>query len=194
MPLYGNGVTKNFLAILEHEVSRTAKSLLRVLIVIGLLSLLAFFALHSFPYYGFASFLGLLAASIALGVAWAKFLTLESYEVSIRDHWNRWMRYSVSCRTVRECYAKVHNRDPGPSWWVGGLLLTLLILAHAVLGLLALNEAAGLQETLPIFALDAIFLGFMAGKRYLERQWYQKFLHSVNEMLRDGAIGLWGVY
>lgn len=194
MQLYGNGVTRNFLQILEGDLQRTAKALARIAVLTGLVALVAYFALHRNLWVGIGSFLGALLLSAALGLAWAQFVSLRRYEASIRDHWNRWMRFSVSCVSVRECYAKVHSKPPQPSWWVGGLLLAGLFLAHVVLGVLALNESASFRQTFALFGFDALLLGFFAGVRVLERVWYQRFLKSVNEMLQDGSIGIWGVY
>lgn len=194
MQLYGDGVTRNFLTILETDTRRAAKSLLRLAIVSPLVFLLAWLALSNFDSWGVLSVPVLFLAAFISAWLYTRHFVLESYEVSLRDHWNRWMRWSVSCKTVRECYAKVHDRPTGPSWWIAGLLLSGVILFHAVLGVLALNETAGLAIVLPIFALDATLLGLMIGRRYAERRWYHKFLRSCNELLRDGSLGLWGVY
>ena len=194
MQLYGHGVTRNFLQILEADLHRAARSLASIALLTSLVALAAYFALHRNLWLGFGSFVGTLLTSFALGVAWARYLNIRKYEESIRDHWNRWMRYSVSCVTVRECYAKVHNRSPGPSWWVGSLVIAILLVAHLALAILALNDEAGAAQVFPLFGLDAVLLGFFAGKRLLERIWYRRFLKSVNELLRDGSIGIWGVY
>lgn len=194
MQVYGNGVTRNFLQILEADLQRAARGLaLLVLLTCGM-ALAAFFALHRELWPGFSGFAALLILSFASGVLWARLVQLRRYERSIRDHWNRWMRYSVSCVTVRECYTKVHGKAPGPSPWWTGLVLALLLLSHLVLGVLALNAAAHPTQALPLFGLDAILLGFFAGSRLVQRLWYQRFLQSVNEMLREGTLGIWGVY
>lgn len=188
------GVTRNFLTILEAEAQRTARSLGRLGVLALLVLLLAFLFLHDFPPYGFATVPAILALSFLLGLAYTRYFVLESYEVSLRDHWNRWMRWSPSCRTVRECYRKVHDAAPGPSAWIASTLLATLIVAHLFLAFLTINVEATLAETIPLFALDALLLGFFAGRRLLERLWYRRFLHSCNQLLREGKLNLWGVY
>ena len=63
-----------------------------------------------------------------------------------------------------------------------------------VLGVLSLNETAPIWQPLSLFCLDAFLIGFVAGMRWRERRWYRTFLRSVNELLQEGTIGVWGVY
>lgn len=194
MHAIGDGVTRNFLDILQHDIHRAAKGFLLATAVAALVLLLAYVSLRAFPAYGFLFVPGVFAAAFLVGAAYTRWFVLGSYEVSLRDHWNRWMRWSVSCRTVRECYAKVHDRRPEPGWWLGGSLVAALILAHLVLAGFMLNGTLTLGRALPFFVLDAALLGFIAARRYWERRWYRRFLRSCNELLRDGSLGLWGVY
>jgi hypothetical protein len=192
--LYGNGVTKNFLAILESELDRTAKRIIRLLILTGVVLLLAWPLFDPDALMGLGSTLAILVAAGGLGGVYAHYVANRRYNTSIKAHWNRWMRYSVSCVSVRECYRKVHNRNPGPSvLWVASLLSAVFI-AHLVLLVYAIDTEATFNQILPLFALDAIILGFFIGKRIMERHWYRQFLRSVNELLREGQIGVWGVY
>ncbi len=194
MHAVGEGVTRNFLTILEGDVRRSAKSLTQIGLVAALVLRLAFLSLQGFPAYGFLSIPLFFGAALAAGAAYTHWFVVGSYEVSLRDHWNRWMRWSVSCRTVRECYQKVHGRPPNPSWWVGGVALAAFVLVHIVFAALIVDGLSSLARIVPLFALDASLLGFFAGRRLVERLWYRRFLNSCNDLLRDGAIGLWGIY
>lgn len=194
MQLYGNGVTKNFLSILETDLRRNAKSILRLMILLLVVGLLAALAVHRELWLGAAVFAGTLVAGLVLGYAWGHFVNTYRYQASIREHWNRWMRFSISCVTVRECYAKVHGKRTSPSvLWVS-LFIAVLILWHLVLGILSLNEAAPLWQPIALFSLDALLIGWVAGVRWRESRWYREFLRSVNELLQEGTIGVWGVY
>lgn len=194
MHVTGQGVTRNFLTILETDVRRSANSLIQLAAATALVLLLAWLTLKQFEILGFLIVPGVLAFAFLLGLAHTRWFVLGSYEVSLRDHWNRWMRWSVSCRSLRECYRKVHGQGSGPTWWVGGILLALLLLIHIVLVALIIDGLTTYTESIPLFALDAALVGFLGGRRLLERVWYRRFLRSCNELLRDGTIGLWGVY
>lgn len=194
MHLVGEGVTRNFLDILESDLKKTTRSVWKFLAFGAAVLLVAYFSLQGFSAPSYLIVPGVFAAAFILGAVWTRMFLLESYEASLRDHWNRWMRWSVSCRTVRECYAKVHALRTGVSWWVGGLLLTGLLIAHIVLLLVAVNGSAELMRILPLFVLDAGLLGFFAAVRLIQRRWYRRFLGSCNELLRAGSLGLWGVY
>lgn len=194
MQLYGNGVTKNFLTILEHELRRSGRSLVKLLILGLVVAAIAFLALNRELWLGGAILGGIFVASIAFGIAWAHFVNTYRYQASIREHWNRWMRFSISCVSVRECYKKVHGKSPGPSvFWVS-TAIALVIVAHLVLGVLSLNETAPIWQPLTLFGLDAFLIGSFAGIRWRERRWYREFLKGVNELLHEGTIGVWGVY
>lgn len=194
MQLYGNGVTKNFLGILQHDLERTAKTLLRILVLLGVVALVGAGAFYYALTLGLSVLLGSFVVALAAGYGWGHFVNTYRYQASIREHWNRWMRYSISCATVRECYRKVHGKPANTSLWWASLVVAVLIIAHAILLILALNAAASLWQVLPIFILDACLLGFVAGIRLRERNWYREFLKSVNELLHEGTIGVWGVY
>jgi hypothetical protein len=194
MQLYGNGVTKNFLAILETEISRAGKTVTRLVVLASILALVGIAAVYKEWTLGTLLVVAAFALATLLGVAWGHFVNTYRYQVSIREHWNRWMRFSVSCVSVRECYAKVHGHRAGPNLWWTSVFIALLICAHLVIPLLALNESATIWNILPLFLLDALLLGFLVGVRWRERRWYREFLRSVNELLEEGTIGVWGVY
>lgn len=194
MQLYGNGVTKNFLSILEDEIRRAGKSVVRLLVLGTILALIAVAAVYKDWGLGAMLVVGTFALAILFGVAWGHFVNTYRYQASIRQHWNRWMRFSISCVTVRECYSKVHGKRPGPNLWWTSVFIALLICAHLVVPLLALNESATIWNILPLFLLDAFLLGSLIGIRWRERRWYGDFLRSVNELLAEGTIGVWGVY
>jgi Flp pilus assembly protein TadB len=192
--LHGNGVTKNFLSILQSEHDKSGRRLIRLLVLATVVGAVAALFFVRWLWQGVAAFGGVLAAAALLGALYAHFVTVRRYNGSIAKHWNRWMRYSVSCVTVQECYKKVHDRRPGPGvLWLASIL-AVVIIAHLALAVMAINAAAGFNEILPLFALDAALIGFFLGKRLVERLWYKRFLDSVNELLREGAIGVWGVY
>jgi branched-subunit amino acid transport protein AzlD len=192
--LYGNGVTRNFLSILENERDRNRKRLVRLGLLAGVLALLAWLFFYNTALEGLGSFAAFLAGGLVLGGLYAQFVNVRRYNASIHKHWNKWMRYSVSCVSVNECYKKVHNRHPGLGigWWAS--ILAVVIVAHLVLAAMAINADAGFVETLYFFALDAVLVGFFIGKRLLERRWFNQFLTGVNDLLREGEIGVWGVY
>jgi hypothetical protein len=194
MQLYGNGVTKNFLTILEAETRRSRRTIVKVLILSTIVALIGLLALQSHWWLGVSILGGTFLVAGAAGVAWGHFVNTYRYQASIREHWNRWMRFSVSCVSVRECYKKVHGRAPGLGVLTTGFLIALLLVAHLVLGILSLNEGRPLWQPLGLLCLDAALLGSVAGIRWRERQWYREFLKSVNELLQEGAIGVWGVY
>ena len=194
MQLYGNGVTKNFMAILEDEIRRAGKTVTRLITLGIILALIAVLAVYKDWTIGSAIVIGTFLVALLAGIAWGHFVNTYRFQVSIREHWNRWMRFSVSCVSVRECYAKVHGRRVGPNLWWTSVFIALLICAHLVIPLIALNESATIWNILPLFVLDSLMLGFLVGVRWRERRWYREFLKSVNELLEEGTIGVWGVY
>lgn len=194
MQLYGHGVTKNFLSILETDLRRNAKNLIRLGVLLAFVSLFAALAVHRELWLGAAFFAGALLGGVIVGYAWGHFVNTYRYQASIREHWNRWMRYSISCVTVRECYAKVHGKRTSPSVLWASLFIAGLLLWHLVLGVLSLNETAPLWQPIALFSLDAGLVGFAVGVRWRESRWYREFLRSVNELLQEGTIGVWGVY
>ena len=194
MQLYGNGVTKNFLGILEDEIRRGGKSVTRFIVLSLLLAGIAALAVSKQWSLAAMVLTGTFVVAIAVGFAWGHFVNTYRYQVSIREHWNRWMRFSISCVSVRECYRKVHGKNPGPNLMWTSVFIALLILTHLIVPLLALNESATIWNILPLFLLDATLLGFLVGVRWRERRWYSEFLASVNELLQEGTIGVWGVY
>jgi hypothetical protein len=194
MQLYGNGVTKNFLVILEDDIRRSAKSLARTFVLVGVLGAVGLLAYRHLLAWGLGLFLLSFLLATVLGVGWGHFVNTHRYQSSIRQHWNRWMRFSVSCVTVRECYRKVHDKRATASLLWSSLLIALLILVHGVVLGLALNEESNPWHVVVLLLADAALLGFVAGVRWRERRWYRAFLKSVNELLKDGTIGVWGVY
>ncbi|HLE47706.1 MAG TPA: hypothetical protein VI818_05360 [Candidatus Thermoplasmatota archaeon] len=194
MQLYGNGVTKNFLTILEDDIRRSARAISRVLILVVLLAAAGLLAY--FTQLGWATLLVGAAFLLAfgLGYAWGHFVNTYRYQASIREHWNRWMRFSISCVTVRECYRKVHGKRTTNSLFWATMVLSLLLITHGVVLGLAANGGANPWYAMVLFIADAGLLGIIAGIRWRERRWYREFLTSVNELLKEGTIGVWGVY
>ena len=194
MQLHGNGVTKNFLAILEDEIRRAGKTVVRLIVLGLILGLLAVAAVYEDWTLGSALVAGGFLLALLAGIAWGHFVNTYRYQASIRQHWNKWMRFSISCVSVRECYAKVHGRRPGPNLWWTSVFIALFICVHLAIPLIVLNESATVWNILPLFLVDACLLGFLVGVRWRERRWYRDFLKSVNELLEEGSIGVWGVY
>lgn len=194
MHLFGEGVTRNFLTLLEAETLKARRSLVRIVLGGLLVFALAWAALQARPGYAYLAAPALFLGSLALGVAYTKVFTLDAYEVSLRDNWNRWMRWSVTSRTVGECYARVHDQSVARRRGLAVALLVPLGLAHIVIGVLALNGPPSLPVLVTLFGIDATFLGFAAGRRLVQRLWYRRFVRSCNELLREGQLGLWGVF
>lgn len=191
--MLGEGVTRNFLTLLEGDIHRSRRSLYQLLAVSAAVIAVAAASLHEALYVASGVVLLALVLAHGLGYIYARRFILESYEVSLRDHWNRWMRWSVTSRSVPECYARVHDRASRVPWWLAGVILGIVLFIHAAAALFALSGQWPLEAGLALLAADAVWVGFLLGRRWAERRWYESFLRSCNSLLRDGNLGLWGV-
>src|SRR5687768_2883545 len=97
MQLYGNGVTKNFMAILEDEIRRAGKSVTRLIVLGVVLALVGVLLVYRDWTLGTILVVSTFLVAIGLGIAWGHFVNTYRFQASIREHWNRWMRFSVSC-------------------------------------------------------------------------------------------------
>ncbi|MGB0652005.1 MAG: hypothetical protein ACPGQL_02295 [Thermoplasmatota archaeon] len=186
------GVASNFLQILDGD-ARAAHR--RIIILAVLLPVLAApaYLLGDLVALGAHAVVGLLALPVGYLAGRSRYV--GTFEASLKQTWNRWMRFAVSCETVPEVYRKVTGRSGRNLPYLYAALLTLLWAAEIVLLVVALaGSGAGLDlAALPVVIANAAVAGGLLGYQVKARNWCRTFVASVKEMMDDGELGVWGV-
>ncbi|MHB8605826.1 MAG: hypothetical protein ACYDCK_11280 [Thermoplasmatota archaeon] len=185
------GVSDQFVKILEHERKRALKR-------IGLVVLAAILAeqmaeLSDTPWFGAETrlYVGLFIVGIALGAAVA-WLRARRYAESIKTGWNNWMRFSVSCTSVHELYRKARGKEPASAaWW--GLAAAALLIANVGLFVWLWNDVVGAQPfAYAMSIVNALALGGLIGTAVWSFAWARRFMHALDELMREGTLSFWG--
>jgi hypothetical protein len=196
MPLT-QGIAENFIGVLRTDDRAHQKALIRRAFLIGLLLLFTglLVDLPDGTLFGLGTGFVALAVVIgaALGLIGGRFLTIRRYQRSLNGSWNQWMRYSIACQRIDEVYRRVRGRPATRS--VGGiaLLWTGLLFATLILLLLTVLDGAPTLNKSPVFIGYGVYLGWMVGHTLALKMWVRDFLVSLDEMIRTGEVGLWGV-
>lgn len=185
-----HGVSDQFLRILGNE---RKGSLRAIALAIALLPFAYFMAeLTDDPFLGLVVWLAALALAggAAIGVLWARHQTAR-YNESLRQSWNQWMRMSLSCASVHEVAAHVHNKRSQVG--LRGVAAAMLVILNGAL-------FAFLWSALPwafefgviVTATNGLVLGFLAGHAAWSWRWTSQFTKALDELINEGRVGLWG--
>lgn len=184
------GVTDQFLKILDNE----RRSSLRTAAVMGALAVFAYFMaeLTDQPLFGLVVWLalGALVAGVVAGgaLAWRR---TETYNASIRDAWNQWMRMSLSCSRVDEVAR--HVQEKGRRAPVSGVAWSALFLANAVLFAALWTEAAWASTFgVMVTTTNGLVLGALLGEAAWNLRWSTQFHRALDELMAEGQLGVWG--
>lgn len=191
------GIAENFIGVLRTEDRAGHKAILRHSLLIVVL-LLFTGLLVDLPVGGFFGIgIGVVALTVvlgsALGLVTGRHFTVRRYHRSLNSAWNQWMRYSIACQRVDEVYRRVRGRPATRS--VGGIaaVWTVLLFATLILVLLTVLDGVTALDKTPVFVGYGVYLGWLVGHTLALRLWVRDFLVSLDEMIRTGEVGLWGV-
>ena len=191
------GVAENFIGILRQDERASGRALVRHALFFVLLVLVTGIAidLPDGRMFGIGTGVVILAlvAGVGLGLLFARFVTLRRFDHSLANGWNQWMRYSVACSRVDEVHRRVHGRPATRSTTLAATLWSLALFATMVLLLLTVLDGAPTLEKTPVFAAYGAYLGFLAGRTIALRIWVHHLLVSLDELVRKGEIGVWGI-
>lgn len=196
MPL-NHGVAENFIGILRHEERMSLRKAVRTLALFGLVALLTGLAVDlpegRFFGVGFGLVSLVFLGGGILGITFGRLVTAKRYRDSLSTNWNRWMRYSIACDRVDEVHRKVRGRSANRS--VGGLatLWAIVLFTTVVLLLMTVVDGVPAVDKTPVFLGYGAYLGFVFGRTLAIRTWVHQFLISLDEMVRAGELGVWGV-
>lgn len=182
------GVAKDFLSLLSAQ-RVSARS--RAIVLATLAALLAIPAWFLWPPYGLAVHAGVLVVGGLLGWGWA-LRTVHAYEDSLRGTWNRWMDLAPACENVPELHRKVRGRTTTYRVYVIAALLTLLWALEVLLLAVALAETTAAMVAAPVIAANALLVGGLGGHQIRLLTWTGAFRRSLDDMVQEGEIGIWG--
>ncbi len=184
------GVAHNFVRLLrgDRRASRTRA------IVAGVLC-----GVLAVPAWLFAPPLGVVAhvAAVLVGligglVAGHRIFHIH-YNFSIKRRWNHWMQYAVSCESIPEVHRRVRGQSSRNLPYLYAALLTLLWGLEVGLVALALVGETALAFALPVIALNGLLASFILGHAIQAIRWYTSFDRSLNQLVQDGEMPVWGV-
>lgn len=185
-----NGVNDQFLRILKNEKKGSIRA---IILAIGLLPLAYFMAeLTDQAFLGMIVWLaiGALVVGVGLGLLWGHHQT-KRYNESLKQSWNAWMRMSSSCARIDEVARHVQNKQRSVS--LRGAATALLIILNGVLFALLWFEAPfDLEFGAIVTGMNGLVLGFLAGHAVWNWRWTAQFSKALDELISDGAVGLWG--
>lgn len=184
------GVSDQFLKILTNE---RRLGLRTALFCAGLLPFAYFMAeLTDAPLMGWVVLATLLALAggVAAGILHAQ-RRHKTYNESLRQSWNAWMRMSLSCNRVEEVARHVEAKGSAPP--VASVGWSGLLLANALLFLALWFEASwSLVYGVMVATANGLTLGAVAGHALWTRRWSGQFAKALDELVTEGQVGLWG--
>lgn len=144
-----------------------------------------------YPWLGVAGH----AIAVAIGVGVGALIAISvvrKREASLAVDWNGWMASSVGKESIGATWRAMRGYTSrniiiwaamiGASFWTLQVILVLL----------ALNEPSALQA-FPFIAVNGITAGLFLGLLLRLRAWLKQFASSLEEMVEEGEIGVWGV-
>lgn len=192
------GIAENFIGILRNEERAAARGLVRqalLALLVGLLAALAIDLPSDGRFFGVA--VGLVALALVAGAAGGiivgKQFVTRRYHESLASGWNKWMRYSVACSRIDEVHRRVNGKPATRS--VAGIatIWTFILFTTIILLLMTVVDGVPTVNKTPVFIGYGLYLGYKIGRTLAMRGWARDFLSSIDDMMRQGEIGLWGV-
>lgn len=183
------GVASHFVTILGADRAHAGRRAAVLGVVTVLLAIPAYFIL---PWQGLVVHVLAAVAGVILGNLWSRRRS-QALERSLRGTWKAWMRWSVACESV----ADVHRRVTGKSgrnlpWWTAAGLTLLWALEVGLLAL-AFANAESAAWAIPVLAFNGLVAAFVLGHALHKRGWVAELSDSLQDMLKSGEIGVWGV-
>ncbi len=183
------GVGKDFMQLLEGE-QRSTRARAITLLIVGVLLFIPAFLIWP-PYAG----VGVHAAAWVVGIGIGLILGARQatrYEDSLRGSWNRWMDLAPACDTIPELARKVRGaRQTFQVAWIAAGL-TLLWSMELLLVVMAFIDYNNGWFSLPILIINGGLAGLVAGQHVRLLSWTRSFHKSLQEMVQDGEVGVWG--
>lgn len=182
------GVGKDFLQLLEGEQSIDRTRAI-VMSAVGIVLLIPAW----FLWMPLGPVVHLAALLIGIAIGWPVAMTISRrYEDSLRGRWNTWMKLAPACESVPELARKVRGQRAGfrVAWLAAGL--TILWAMEIALLVLAFMELGAPAFSAPVIIANALLVGIVTGINLHLLSWTRAFHRSLNEMMRDGEIGVWG--
>lgn len=182
------GVAREFLGLLQGD-ARHARGRVVLLAVFALVLVAP--AMLLWTWWGVG--VHLVAVLLGTGLGWWTGLrAVDGYESSLRGTWNRWMSLAPACETVAELHRKARGRSAHNRLLLSAALLTLLWGAELILLVVALAGETAPTFAAPVIALNGVLVGALLGHHLHLRTWTDTFRRDLDEMVRDGELGVWG--
>lgn len=183
------GVASQFLDLLDHE-RRTARR--QTVVAVSAAVLLLIPAALVLPWAGLAVHPVAVGLGIVAGLMLAARLT-RAYELSLKERWQRWMRFAVAAESLPEIARKVAGRTSrNRNAAIAAGLVVLWVLEVALL-LLALDGQRSAWLAVPVLLFNGLLSGLLIGHYRRLGSWAGQLRGSMDEMLKSGELGLWGV-
>lgn len=144
-----------------------------------------------YPWLGVAGHAIAAVVGVAVGVGIAAGI-VKRREASLAVDWNGWMATSVGKESIGATWRALRGRHSrNHIIWASMLGATFWTL-QVILVLLALSAPTAWQA-FPFIAVNGISVGLMLGSLIRLRAWLKQFAASIEEMVAEGEIGVWGV-
>lgn len=155
-------------------------------------------ALHV-PAYLFTKWQGvsIMAASLVigtlLGIALGT-LMWKKRQTGLQSDWNGWMKAAEGRDSIRAVHRATKGHHERNLPFVYAMLGATYFCGEATLVLLALSEKGAYLQTLPFLLVNGLLTGMVLGHCLRGFIWTKALSVSLEEMVQDGEIGVWGVH
>lgn len=185
------GVASHFLQLLEDD-QKAARQRIIVSVVLALV-LGAVAAVLTEPWFvGLGIHVGAVIVGAVVGGLVAGSAT-RRYETSIKDGWQRWMRFSVASETLPEIARKVKGQSSRNLPFRHAALVATAWILELMLLLVALDGEHNLLWALPVLLANGLMAGALLGHAFRLRTWTGALRDSVGDLVQSGELGMWGV-
>lgn len=185
------GVAHEFLDILGND-RKVAVRRITLLAVVAVL--LAGPAWYLAEWIGVAVHVGAVVVGLLAGFLAGQVRYEGRFTVALMDHWREWMAQAPGSESVAEVARRTTRRSGRnrPLWYA--LVFTVLWALEVLLLVIAFQEdPASLAYAAPVLALNGLAAGGVLGYHARGLRWCITLRDSLDEMVRDGEMGVWGV-
>lgn len=182
------GVSKDFIDLLFDDALSARRRIIVSAIVLAVLA-----ALGTVMWLPWGLAVHVAAAGVGFGVGWlvaAK--RVDTYEASLRSHWNEWMRLAPACDTVADVGRKVAGRRIANRAYTVAAILTLLWVAELIALALYFMDTSSVLLSAVVIGANGAVVGALLGHQIRLMTWTRTFARSLAEMMQDGELAVWG--